>query len=570
MGDCTVCCITRLQATVDEANSRWSESRVRRILRHRLVRLERTGLVLRNRVAVAVRLWNEAHSGGRTGGCTVSTLTSFSLQVSAFWVTLSDRYQLWSKVTGSVHGKTEGKVWGPMTLVFWYYGEGSEILGSLRFRVVSDGFKALITGRCSYYDGFRGSGEMDVRLSLWSPKEMARWNGLEGTRKMGGRLHPQGKMDGGEMWWVFVWMMAMAIVLGKKRRDGRLKTSTCVRRETTVAVGGERDTWLVSQQGQGMFVTAVRNNIILYDWISNDGLLKSIQIQKDRNVGWKSKFFGMQKVMGRQEIVVWLGNRRVGSWGKDVRTSGPMVGKRWPRLYGKRINYGGLWKDIPRRRKTSGCMGVIKRSGPQKEWKENRNKIKGDKYVDYGNAWHKIRGLRTEKGERKFRRRKQGGPSGRVIITVRWLIYKNGGPDGDCGNVTDRKSYEGPFQYGEWLKVDLGQQGLVRRRPGIVYKEQREKGMGLETVEENHETRAGGSERNLVQLGRGKVVTGSTARNRTVKRSLQGKNEVCNPFTAKRSKPSTSQGGVEDEKSEATSPNKSFPTVEAAGQPHRE
>ncbi|KAK8534609.1 hypothetical protein V6N12_057253 [Hibiscus sabdariffa] len=622
MGNCTVYYYTWSQASVDEANSRRSESRVRRILCRRLGRLERTGPVPRNRVAVAVRHWNEAHIGGRNGGCTVSTLTSFSLQVPAFWVTLFDRYQLWRQITGLVHGNMEAKVWGLVALGFWYYGEGSGILGSLRFRVVSGGSFTLMAGRSSHCYGFRGTGEAEVSFNMWIFKKMAKQDWLEGIKMMGERIQAQGKKEGGVKRRVLAWMMAMEFVWKLKRMAGRLKTITCVKCELIENVGGGRDTWRVSQHVQGMFVAADRDKLIPYDWIINDGLLESIQEQGLLSGDLKSNCFGLQKVIGRQKIVVWLENRIYGFLGNGIKESGPMKEKKRPRQYGKQIGYDGPWmENILRKKQSIDCMAVIMRTGPLKKWKENRKKIKDDKYVDYGNAWNKSRGLRTQRGERKFKR-KWEGPRGRVTPAVRWLNSKNRRLDGGRGAVKDSNSkrqrtegrsqgfrkrskersqrnrakrgfmveamtklmedlkfseeelakvgYEGPFQYGEWLKVDMGQQGLVRRRPGIVYKEQRESGMGLEVVEENVKTRAGGAERICVQLERGKTVTGGTTRNRAVKRSLQGKNEVCNPFTTKRSKPCTSQGGVEDEQSEATSPNKSIPMVEAAGQPRRE
>ncbi|KAK8660395.1 hypothetical protein V6N13_051321 [Hibiscus sabdariffa] len=54
------------------------------------------------------------------------------------------------------------------------------------------------------------------------------------------------------------------------------------------------------------------------------------------------------------------------------------------------------------------------------------------------------------------------------------------------------------------------------------------------------------------------------SRVRGAKRSLQGKNEVSHPFTAKRTKQGTSNVGIEEEEiSEATSPIKNLPAVEA-------
>ncbi|KAK8670428.1 hypothetical protein V6N13_037046 [Hibiscus sabdariffa] len=130
--------------------------------------------------------------------------------------------------------------------------------------------------------------------------------------------------------------------------------------------------------------------------------------------------------------------------------------------------------------------------------------------------------------------------------------------------------FEGPFQYGDWLKVDMGQP-LRRKKLGIVYKNPR-RTVGLtEGGEGSTEERSMGIGKGTVQKDRGRTGVSGGLRFRTSKRMLQGKNEVCNPIAMKKSRQSLScQGCDEDEVSEATSPIKIIPTVEAAGQPRRE
>ncbi|KAK8480152.1 hypothetical protein V6N13_121635 [Hibiscus sabdariffa] len=132
--------------------------------------------------------------------------------------------------------------------------------------------------------------------------------------------------------------------------------------------------------------------------------------------------------------------------------------------------------------------------------------------------------------------------------------------------------FQGPFQFGEWLKVDLskGRQNL-RRKPRIVYangqqgKQRKEETgeHGINSVEE--------LERQNLQVDKGKDIGPSIARSKTVKRTLRGKNEVCSPFAAKKSRTLSNVLGDEDEISEASSPIKiSMQTVEAGCQPRRD
>ncbi|KAK8572927.1 hypothetical protein V6N12_028967 [Hibiscus sabdariffa] len=146
----------------------------------------------------------------------------------------------------------------------------------------------------------------------------------------------------------------------------------------------------------------------------------------------------------------------------------------------------------------------------------------------------------------------EGTQTGNVEGSEKW-------PDG----------FEGPFQYGDWLKVDMGQP-LQRKKLGIVYMNPR-RTVGLTGGEEGStEERSMGIGKGTVQKDRGRTGVSGGSWFRTGKRVLQGKNEVCNPIAMKKSRQSLScQGCDEDEVSEATSPIKNIPTVEATGQPRR-
>ncbi|KAK8684360.1 hypothetical protein V6N13_040390 [Hibiscus sabdariffa] len=116
----------------------------------------------------------------------------------------------------------------------------------------------------------------------------------------------------------------------------------------------------------------------------------------------------------------------------------------------------------------------------------------------------------------------------------------------------------------------MGQQNAQRRRKGIVFKERK----GQTTVgnkEQSAENQGMIGSQELNRQDKGKIAISGGSRIRGAKRTLQGKNEVSNPLTVKR----TMQGSLyvgteEDEVSEATSPIKHLLAVEAARQPRRE
>ncbi|KAK8616868.1 hypothetical protein V6N13_116838 [Hibiscus sabdariffa] len=115
------------------SGSRGHEGRVRQPPSRRIVRIGRPSPGHRHRVAAAVRLWNEVQRSGRNGGCTVSALYPFVLQVLAYWVTPSDCNKAlgWEDVTRIWKDGSQGigqKVVWQKVFDQRYVSEGSGIL----------------------------------------------------------------------------------------------------------------------------------------------------------------------------------------------------------------------------------------------------------------------------------------------------------------------------------------------------------------------------------------------------------------------------------------------------------
>ncbi|KAK8634853.1 hypothetical protein V6N13_022733 [Hibiscus sabdariffa] len=129
-----------------------------------------------------------------------------------------------------------------------------------------------------------------------------------------------------------------------------------------------------------------------------------------------------------------------------------------------------------------------------------------------------------------------------------------------------------PLEGSEKWVVDLAKgQGTLRRKQGIVYAN-REQGQSNPEGSGEHLLSSQEVETfSLKQRDRGKSTGIMSSVPRAVKRTLKGKNEVCNPIAPKKSKTVSVIGRDEDEFSEASSPIKfSAPTLEAGCQPRRE
>ncbi|KAK9031999.1 hypothetical protein V6N11_056284 [Hibiscus sabdariffa] len=161
--------------------------------------------------------------------------------------------------------------------------------------------------------------------------------------------------------------------------------------------------------------------------------------------------------------------------------------------------------------------------------------------------------------------------------TEKWVVAKlftirkvDGAAVEHC--VSKLAGEEGPFQFGEWLRVPLVKKKSSfqsGKKQGIVYIVRR---MG----ESGSSSRRGKNLGMMHQIddngeGRGQQLNFAQLRPRGPKRVLQGKYEVCTPVGPKKARSASSSQGIEVEGcSEVVSPLKISITVEAAGQPHRE
>ncbi|KAK8586115.1 hypothetical protein V6N13_130640 [Hibiscus sabdariffa] len=112
--------------------------------------------------------------------------------------------------------------------------------------------------------------------------------------------------------------------------------------------------------------------------------------------------------------------------------------------------------------------------------------------------------------------------------------------------------------------------GNSKKKLGIVYRNPRRATRITEGIEKSYDERTIYMGKNGALVNKGKIVVSGGPKYRA-KRTIQRKNEVCNPIAAKKAK---SIGGnlivEEDEVSEVTSPFKTNPMVEVASQHHRE
>ncbi|KAK8635127.1 hypothetical protein V6N13_023004 [Hibiscus sabdariffa] len=127
---------------------------------------------------------------------------------------------------------------------------------------------------------------------------------------------------------------------------------------------------------------------------------------------------------------------------------------------------------------------------------------------------------------------------------------------------------EGPYQFGEWLRVPLirkrnGFQGV--RRQSIVYTNREMGGVG------RGKQSGGNMQAGPRGGGRGQQGNVTHIRPRGPKRVLQGKYEVCTPVGSKKARFASSSLVIEDDGNlEVVSPLKTTSMVEAVEQPRRE
>ncbi|KAK8670614.1 hypothetical protein V6N13_037232 [Hibiscus sabdariffa] len=529
----------------DGLGSRWCESRVRRTPGRRMVRLGWPSPGLRIRVAATVRIWNEASGRGGSGGCTVSSPFVFLLQVSACWVALSD----WYKVKGNIAGLGSVKVecYGRGTKVFVerYDSDGSGILREKRTKLIE--FKE------------RGSSEMEMQWRLL--KVVGRGSGQRDKDWKGGGKEKQGRRE-------------------MERRDGSgswIGEQIGGRRKVPDSGWGEKRWW--------------RRKMMRERRAENGE--QRFQKRRLGMITWK----GDADMAGASHSQnTWTATRQTGRTRSTRGTGSDMHARK-----GKRIGGLSRWIVGPKDDDAYGGLRFSRESRPQFG---EQNQLCGPPIICQASGRHHndvglkmdqwrlnkamqevLRWLITGSGLhvcRKWNMVRQGWANN-YMVGFAWLlkdglrkrVSMHGFVDMEKRHGWDLCStrpdgFEGPFQYGDWMKVDMGQP-LQRKKLGMVYKDPRWTVELTGGEEGSTEERTMGIGKGTVQKDRGRTGVSGGSRFRTGKRVLQGKNEVCNPIAMKKSRQSLScQGCDEDEVSEATSPIKNIPTVEAAGQPRRE
>ncbi|KAK8621836.1 hypothetical protein V6N13_097464 [Hibiscus sabdariffa] len=82
----------------------------------------------------------------------------------------------------------------------------------------------------------------------------------------------------------------------------------------------------------------------------------------------------------------------------------------------------------------------------------------------------------------------------------------------------------------------MGQHNATKKKQGIVFKELKGKAETMVGKEGSSDNRTMDSGREIFRLDRGKVTMNEGSHIRGAKRTLQGKKEVSNQFTTKRTK----------------------------------
>ncbi|KAK8616999.1 hypothetical protein V6N13_116969 [Hibiscus sabdariffa] len=588
--------------------SRMCESKVRSSFGRRFGRLGWPSPGYRNLVAGADRIWNKVHSCVWNGGCTVSTHFFPFLQGPARRIALVDRYMDASKVGEGCRYKVFDKVVDVAWVMFWYEGEGSGLpavkfcrlkgFGS-EWQLEMDNGKWLGTKGRLIRERTEGSrtfrrGDEGQRLKV-SKMGKERLRGYEPK----GKIWRKGDGDLGNMSKVDMEEIGVG-----RQRSGRLKTITCQAGEDVEHEWCKADT---CGQRQGIRWAVEETFPDKSEWDNLDGL--ELLWGRPKNVtdrwcfgpeSWnnpKAKGYGL---IGSYNWVVGDSLcRQVGS--------APMVDEWVLAPNGlDNITRGGLLLVVQ--------WDKRKREGPHRCRRENFERGERLIKVEGDFAWDLSQSLRNISGKREEGCDTGGGPGNGELYIVRlvrvWNVRWGEDLRGNIrvgfslGNTTHRRIAIFKWSYQEYMAeevakqmenlkfseeeltdvgdgemllhgngedTDMGRQGAPKKKLGIVYK-------GVTGKTEALMSKEGGAENRMQEIGkettrndRGKMEMSGGSRIRGAKRSLQGKNEVCNPFTTKRSRQGFTSGGAEeDEVSEVTSPIKNIPAVEAASQPRRE
>ncbi|KAK9032011.1 hypothetical protein V6N11_056296 [Hibiscus sabdariffa] len=531
--------------------SRWWESRSQPPLGCRMVSLEMPSPGGRNPDRYR-QIWNETSGEEAKGGCYVCSCSLFVLKDLASWMELLDRYKvfwvsrLWQY--GCLRFRSVSLVWkkngsdGSVVLrkkVVWFR---DGILGWRKWRTKA-GSKVNLGLRGWNLELYQFKG--NCRLILWETDWKIR-KGEVGTRERG-ILKDEIRVDGkgrfgflaprrGQRW------PEMVESISRKNRGefSRKKMITCGGREkaaTRASVELYEGTWKgCRRQGYILGKGGTFSGYVIqaqYFGRNGDGTrvatkrrLESINHSKMMSLG-----------IGEAGSTTFLNYRTV-MW---VATNGVQV---LAQIYFKEMIYSGTqWELI---NEISEVFMLIMHGlhevtifYPWVHANQLYRKEKGvvGKKKDWGNhSVNKQTSYSTMADEVE-------GLMGNLNFSEEELV--------DINNIGEEmvETMEGSEKWA--VDQNLGKE--------------RKEGSGDHMLEgQNEEGRI------LQQKGKDKMV-GTSAKMRTMKRTLKGKNEVCNPIAAKKSRTTSNLLGEEDACSEATSPIKnSAPTVEAGSQPRRE
>ncbi|KAK8977423.1 hypothetical protein V6N11_049552 [Hibiscus sabdariffa] len=624
MGDRTDRVILHFFVSDDGFDSWWCESRSRLQLGRRLVRLETPSPGGRHPFHCR-QVWNETSGDRVSGGCSVCTHLLFVLQDLSNWLESSDWYKVKVLFQEGLYASKGCHNDGFVILLGWdqwqslqglsFHGLGFKVQGDER-RKSDRLWKLSGNGRKNEETGLPKGKEEGEVADVWVLRERDWVLGETGDRDVRRRV-------GKEMRWILCFGSGN-MSWSRRRRwwytadmgAGRLeKTITCEGsakgQETcenilsnnwptwriekfmgpTVAAGGTFSETNHFPQNSGPTTWSIRGRLAMQipkePWSGHDSPIKSakkvnrcliylgVGAQGTKMVSGKGRHCGAQLPEGERRI----------------KRAGTLI------LHGmhgiKEIKMDLAANGYSRKEKVVSSVGGVQQVIiPAID--EEREEIEGLKFIrSYSSQKRKEKPFKTSEQSKVFsdnpcsfppEKSLQESMADEVVGMLENLKFtedelvdvSNAGEEMmeevDGAEKWAVGDFQGPFQFGEWIKVDMSKGRMnVRRKPGIVYAS---RAQGKQDKEETREHMMESLEeegRENFNLDKGKAVGQSLARSRTVKRTLKGKNEVCNPFTAKKSRTVNNAIGDEDECSEATSPIKnSAQTVEAGSQPRRD
>ncbi|KAK8494583.1 hypothetical protein V6N12_018870 [Hibiscus sabdariffa] len=579
MGNRTDCRFLHFFASDDSFGSWWCESRSRLQLGRRLVRLETPSPGGRHRFHCR-QVWNETSGDRVSRGCSVCTHLFSVLQDLPNWLESSDRYKVKVLIKDGSFSSRSCHNDGSVELLGW---EQWQVLQGLSFHGL--GFKIRGDER-KKLDRLRkpsGNGRKTEKTGLPKGKEEDEFAGNRGLRKRDRVLGETGDWDGKrrvgkEMRWILCFGSGN-MSWSRRRRwwytasmgAGRLeKTITCEGSAKGQETCGDilNDNWSTWRIEKSMGPTVAAggtfsesNHFLRIPGPTILGTRGRLGIQIPKEPWWShdSPISGVKKVkklptllgVGAQETKLVRGNDRQGGAQlpegvRRIRWAGTLI------LHGMH-GINEIKKDLAanehsRKEKVEGSEGGVQRYIiPTVD--EVKEIIGGLRFFRI-NSSHK----RREKPLKTFEQSKSFSDNLCYFLPEK-CVQKF---------MAD--------EFGEWLKVDMSKGRMnLRKKPGIVYASRDQGKQDKEEMRENTMESLAEEGRENINLNKGKDVGQLMTRPRQVKRTLKGKNEVCNPFTAKKSRTVSNTIGDEDEFSEATSPIKSSAqTVEAGSQPRRD